>query len=159
MYTCRQLCCQLVPRGKIGYARHLFNQTPWMIPAMWNAIITGCVENKYTKIALNLFPEMHQLGVRHYEYAFTSVLSLCSPELLDFGREVHTLVIKTGLLVRASVINVLLTMYFNSGKVPNAYEVFEEVESTVHDDITFNVKIADLAKSHLPGQKGICRST
>ena len=77
MYTCRQLCCQLVPRGKIGYARHLFNQTPWMIPAVWNAIITGCVENKHTEIALNLFPKMHQLGVRHDKYAFASILWSC----------------------------------------------------------------------------------
>ncbi|KAJ9709403.1 hypothetical protein PVL29_001061 [Vitis rotundifolia] len=149
----------LVPRGQIGYACHLFHQTPWMIPVVWNAIITGCVENKPIEIALNLFPEMHQLGVRHDKYAFASVPSLCSPELLDFGREVHTLVIKTGLSVRASVINALLTMYFKSGKVADAYEVFEEVESTVHDDITINVMIADLAKGHLPGQNGICPST
>ena len=53
----------------------------------------------------------------------------------------HTLVIKTGLLVRAFVINILLTMYFNSGKVADAYGVLEEAESIVHDDIIFNVKI------------------
>ncbi|KAJ9686939.1 hypothetical protein PVL29_015687 [Vitis rotundifolia] len=158
MYTRRQFCCQLVPRGQFGYACRLFDQTPWMIPAVWNAIIIGCAENKHTEIALNLFLEMHQLGVRHGKYAFASVLSLCSLELLDIGREVHTLVNKTGLSVRASIVNALLTVYFNSGKVA-AYEVFEEAESTVHDDITFNVTIAVLAKSHLPGQNGICPST
>ncbi|KAJ9675843.1 hypothetical protein PVL29_024677 [Vitis rotundifolia] len=159
MYTHRQFCCQLVPRGQFGYACRLFYQTPWMIPVVWNAIITGCAENTHTEIALNLFPEMHQLGVRHGKYAFASVLSLCSPELLDFRRKVHTLVIKTRLSVRASVVNALLTMYFNSRKVADAYEVFEEAKSTVHDDITFNVMIADLAKSHLPGQNGICPLT
>ncbi|KAJ9710072.1 hypothetical protein PVL29_001510 [Vitis rotundifolia] len=154
-----QAYTHLVPRGQFGYACCLFDQTPWMIPAVWNAIITGCAENKHTEIALNSFPKMHQLGVRHGKYAFASVLSLCSPELLDFGREVHTLVIKTRLSVRASIVNPLLTMYFNSGKVADAYEIFEEAESTVHDDITFNVTIADLAKSHLPGQNGICPLT
>ncbi|XP_034689707.1 pentatricopeptide repeat-containing protein At3g49740 isoform X2 [Vitis riparia] len=145
VYSWTTLLSACTKLGQIGYACHLFNQTPRMIPVVWNAIITGCAENKHTEIALNLFREMHQLGVRHDKYTFASVLSLCSLELLDFGREVHTLVIKTGFLVRASVINALLTVYFNSGKVADAYEVFEEAESTVHDDITFNVMIGGLA--------------
>ncbi|KAL6339126.1 hypothetical protein AAG906_024277 [Vitis piasezkii] len=145
VYSWTTLLSACTKLGQIGYACHLFNQTPRMIPVVWNAIITGCAENKHTEIALNLFREMHQLGVRHDKYTFASVLSLCSLELLDFGREVHTLVIKTGFLVRASVINALLTMYFNSGKVADAYEVFEEAESTVHDDISFNVMIGGLA--------------
>lgn len=145
VYSWTTLLSACTKLGQIGYACHLFNQTPRMIPVVWNAMITGCAENKHTEIALNLFREMHQLGVRHDKYTFASVLSLCSLELLDFGREVHTLVIKTGFLVRASVINALLTMYFNSGKVADAYEVFEEAESTVHDDITFNVMIGGLA--------------
>ena len=97
------------------------------------------------EFALNLFQEMHQLGVRHDKYTFASVLSLCSLELLDFGREVHSLITKSGFLVTASVINALLTVYFNSGNVADVYEVFKEAEAAVYDDITFNVMISGLA--------------
>ncbi|RVX23201.1 Pentatricopeptide repeat-containing protein [Vitis vinifera] len=131
VYSWTTLLSACTKLGQIGYACHLFNQTPRMIPVVWNAIITGCAENKHTEIALNLFREMHQLGVRHDKYTFASVLSLCSLELLDFGREVHTLVIKTGFLVRASVINALLTMYFTLEKLQMHMSVGRDEEALI----------------------------
>ncbi|CAI9115627.1 OLC1v1016587C1 [Oldenlandia corymbosa var. corymbosa] len=62
----------------------------------------------------------------HDNCSLTSVLSLCSPELLDFGLQLHSLIIKTGLLARASVLNSLLTMYFTCQRVDDAFGVFEE---------------------------------
>ncbi|KAK9283543.1 hypothetical protein L1049_011790 [Liquidambar formosana] len=87
---------------------------------------------------------MHRSGIGHDNYAFACVLSLCSPELLDFGRQVHSLVIKSGSLARTSVINAQLTMYFKCGSVADAYEVFEEAQAMVLDQITFNAMIAGL---------------
>ncbi|KAF8404830.1 hypothetical protein HHK36_009719 [Tetracentron sinense] len=131
--------------GHIDYAWHLFDLMPQRNVAVWNAIITGCVENGYGGIAFDMFQEMHESGMRHDNYTFASVLSLCcSTELLGFGRQVHSLVIRTGFLVRVSVVNALLTMYFNCGIVRDAYEVFEEAEATMHDQITFNAMIAGL---------------
>ncbi|KAF7148404.1 hypothetical protein RHSIM_Rhsim03G0256300 [Rhododendron simsii] len=77
---------------------------------------------------------------RHDNYTFASVLSLCSLELVDFGRQMHSIVIKIGFLGRASVINAQLTMYFGYGNVNDAYEVFEEAEG-IHDEITYNAMI------------------
>ncbi|KAI8565701.1 hypothetical protein RHMOL_Rhmol03G0281600 [Rhododendron molle] len=57
--------------------------------AVWNAIVTGCAENGYSDVALDMFRRMHLLGVKHDNYTFAGVLSLCSLELVDFGRQVN----------------------------------------------------------------------
>ncbi|XP_059439653.1 pentatricopeptide repeat-containing protein At3g49740-like isoform X1 [Corylus avellana] len=130
--------------GCVEDAWEVFDKMPRKEVAVWNAMITGCVENGYTEVAVRLFSEMHRVGVRHDNYSFASVLSACSVKALGLGRQLHSLVFKTGYLVRASVVNALLTMYFNCGRVADAYEVFEEVETEVYDQITFNVMIDGL---------------
>ncbi|GAV57686.1 PPR domain-containing protein/PPR_1 domain-containing protein/PPR_2 domain-containing protein/PPR_3 domain-containing protein [Cephalotus follicularis] len=130
--------------GDVGYACEVFAKIPSKELAVWNAMITGCVENRFEDIGIVLFREMHLLGVRHDKYSLASVLSVCYEELMDFGRQVHSLVIKTGFLVRSSVVNSLITMYFNCGKVVDAHTVFEEAERFVYDQITYNVMIDGL---------------
>nr|GEV92641.1 hypothetical protein [Tanacetum cinerariifolium] len=133
--------------GEVGYACQMLEKIPERNEALspvWNAVITGCVDNGYLDVALSLFRQMHLLGVKHDNYSFASVLSLCGLELMEFGKEVHSLVIKTGFLVRASVTNALISMYFGFGDVGKAYKVFEEVEENVCDEITYNAMIAGL---------------
>ncbi|XP_052188588.1 pentatricopeptide repeat-containing protein At3g49740 [Diospyros lotus] len=144
VYSCTTLLSACAKLGDVGYACGVFAEMPQRNVAVWNAMITGCAENGYAGIALDFFRRMHCLGVGHDNYTFASILSSCNPELLDFGRLVHALVIKTGFLIRASVINAMLTMYFSCGKVADAYEVFHEAEGAVHDQITYNAMIAGL---------------
>ena len=54
--------------------------------AVWNAMITGCVENGYEDFGFGLFKEMHFLDFKHDNYSFDSVLSECSSKKLGFGR-------------------------------------------------------------------------
>ncbi|KAK4373057.1 hypothetical protein RND71_008441 [Anisodus tanguticus] len=65
-------------------------------------------------------------------------------ELLDLGRQVHSMVVKTGFLARASVINALVTMYFNCKNDFDAFGVFEEAGDEVPDPVTYNAMIAGL---------------
>ncbi|CAK9143717.1 unnamed protein product [Ilex paraguariensis] len=144
VYSWTTLLSACTKLGEVGYACQMFDQMPHQNVAVWNAIITGCAENGYDEIALDLFQRMHLLGVGHDNYTFASVLSLCFLELLEFGRQVHSLVIKTGFIVRVSVINALLTMYTNCERVADAYGVFEDAENKVLDQITYNAMIAGL---------------
>lgn len=83
------------------------------------------------------------MDVRHDHYSFVSVLSLCcSRELLDLGKQVHSLVIRTGFLVRISVINALLTTYSSCRMIREAYLLFGEGETPNY--ITFNAMISGL---------------
>ncbi|KAK3001498.1 hypothetical protein RJ639_021744 [Escallonia herrerae] len=143
-YSWTTLLSACTKLGDAGYACNLLDQMPHGNVVVWNAIITGSAENGHAGIAFDLFKRMHLLGVRHDNYTFASVLTLCTVELLDFGRVIHSLVIKTGYLVRTSVWNALLTMYFNCESVTDAYEVFEETAANGHDQITYNAMIAGL---------------
>ncbi|KAI4344866.1 hypothetical protein L6164_012053 [Bauhinia variegata] len=130
--------------GHIDYGFQLFDQMPKRNVAVWNAMITGCAENLHKDVAFYLFREMYRIGVRPDNYTFASILSLCFMELLDYGRHIHSLVIKTSFLVKPSVINSLITMYFNCQCVADAYRVFEEADAAVRDCITYNVMIDGL---------------
>lgn len=99
---------------------------------------------------------MHQHRVKHNNYTYASVLSLCSFAVLDHGKQVQPLVIKTGFLARPSMINAQLAMYFNFGKVFDACTMFEKSELTGHDHITFNAMIAGLGDTGRDKVKTLC---
>lgn len=145
VYSWTTLLSACVKLGDVEYAQQVFDGMPSRDVAIWNAMITGFADNGHDEIAMRYFREMHNMGVGHDNYSLASVLSLCSVEVLEFGRLVHLLVIKTGFMSRASVVNALITMYFNCGIVADACMVFEETESVVYDQITFNVMIDGLA--------------
>lgn len=134
-------CAKLSP---IGNAVQVFNVMPRKNVASWNALITGCAESGDAESAFTLFSEMHRSGVKHDKYTFASVLSLCSLAVPDHGKQVQSLVIKTGFLARPSVINAQLTMYFNCGNVFEACTVFENSEPAMRDHITFSAMITGL---------------
>ncbi|KAK6258700.1 Pentatricopeptide repeat - like 10 [Theobroma cacao] len=144
VYSWTTLLSSCTKLGEIPYACEVFDKMPKKEVAVWNAMITGCVDNGNEDFGFGLFKEMHILGFKHDYYSFASVLSVCSSENLGFGRQVQALVVKTGFSVRASVVNAIITMYFNCEDVVNACLVFDEVESFVRDRITFNVMIDGL---------------
>ncbi|KAK2656753.1 hypothetical protein Ddye_009805 [Dipteronia dyeriana] len=146
VYSWTTLLSACTRMGHIGYACEVFDKMPTRDLAVYNAMITGCVENGCEEISIGLFKEMQELDIRQDHYSFASVLSMCGVRLAEFGRQVHSLVIKTGFLVRASVVNSLITMYFNCENVADAYMVFEEAKCCcVCDHISFNVMMDGLA--------------
>ncbi|CAA7055957.1 unnamed protein product [Microthlaspi erraticum] len=132
--------------GDIEYAFEVFDKMPERDDvAVWNAMITGCKESGYHGTSIELFREMHKLGVGHDKFGFATVLSMCYYGSSDFGKQVHSLVIKAGFLVSSSVVNALITMYFNCQMVVDARLVFEEADVDIRDHVTFNVVIDGLA--------------
>ncbi|KAK9117917.1 hypothetical protein Scep_016010 [Stephania cephalantha] len=145
VYSWTTLLSAHVKCGRTDVAIQVFDRLPHKNIAMWNAVLTGCVENGSNEIAFNMFWRMHLSGVGHDHYSLASVLSLCCrPVMLDFGRLVHGLVVRTGFLSRVSVVNAILTMYFNCEMVPDSYELFEEAKANTCNQITYNAMIAGL---------------
>lgn len=131
--------------GHVDYACEVFDKMPDRDLPVYNAMITGCTENGYEDIGIGLFREMHKLDVRRDNYSFASVLSVCDAGLLEFGRQLHSLVTKSGFSCLVSVVNALITMYFNCGNVVDACKVFEEAKGYVCDHISYNVMMDGLA--------------
>ncbi|XP_047318774.1 pentatricopeptide repeat-containing protein At3g49740 [Impatiens glandulifera] len=145
VYSWTTLLSALTKFGQVEYACKLLDEMPQRRTAVWNSVITGCAKYGWKQIALDLFHKMHLIGICHDNYTFASILSLCSLETVGFGKQVHSLVIRTGFLDIPSVVNALLTMYFTSELVEDAFTVFHEVDFTIHDQITYNAMIAGLA--------------
>ncbi|KAK2454408.1 pentatricopeptide repeat-containing protein [Trifolium repens] len=141
VYSWTTLLSAVTRLSHVGYALHVFDKMPKCYVAVWNAIITGCSDNGHEDVSFRLFKDMFRMNVRPDNYTFATMLSLCSLELLDYGRHVHSVVFKSGFLVRTSVVNSLITMYFNCGCVVDAYDVFEETEGEVRDHVTYNAMI------------------
>ncbi|XP_010923948.1 pentatricopeptide repeat-containing protein At3g49740 [Elaeis guineensis] len=146
VYSYTTLISAYAKAGRFQEAVQLFDGMPKRNTAAWNAMITGFVHHGYEEFALKMFLRMHRLGVGLDKYTFASVMGLCgSPELVSLGRQLHSMVIKTGILeLRVSVINALVTMYFDCGLVMDAWEVFGE--AMVRDEITYNALIAGLVR-------------
>ncbi|GER33105.1 pentatricopeptide repeat-containing protein [Striga asiatica] len=148
-YSYTTLLSACVKSGELEDACRVFDQMPQRSVAVWNAMITGCAENGDETTAFGFFMKMLALGVRGDRYTFASVLSLCTMGLLDFGRQVHSLVVKTGFLGIVSVVNSLITMYFNCRSDFDACEVFNEVGREFGDEITYNAVIAGLVSMEM----------
>eukprot|EP00257_Ricinus_communis_P022102 XP_015581741.1 pentatricopeptide repeat-containing protein At3g49740 [Ricinus communis] len=144
VYSYATLVSACAKLGHVDYACVLFDVMPQRDVVVWNALITGCMESGNEEIGLNYFRDMCRSGVRHDNYSLASVLSGCKLVMVNFGMQVHSLVIKSGSLVEPSVINALITMYFNCENVLDGYLVFEEAEDSVRDQITYNVMIDGL---------------
>ncbi|KAL3640355.1 hypothetical protein CASFOL_015323 [Castilleja foliolosa] len=144
VYSHTTLLSACAKYGELDYACNVFDGMPQRNVAVWNAMITGSAENGHCTIAFDFFQRMLALGLNGDNYTFASILSLCSLERFDFGRQVHCLVVKTGFLTRVTVINSLITMYFNCKRETDAYVVFDEVGCEIGDEITYNTVIAGL---------------
>ncbi|KAK7392850.1 hypothetical protein VNO78_21300 [Psophocarpus tetragonolobus] len=126
----------------VRHALQVFEQIPNRHVPLWNAVITGCAQKGYADAAFILFRDMQRMDVKADKFTFATMLSLCSLELLDCGRHVHSVAVKNGILGWTSVVNSLITMYFKCGCVLDACEVFEEaVESVTCDYVTYNAMI------------------
>ncbi|KAG4982599.1 hypothetical protein AAZX31_10G088400 [Glycine max] len=141
--TLLSACAKL---DSVEHALKVFDGIPKGHIAVWNAVITGCAEKGNRDFAFGLFRDMNKMGVKADKYTFATMLSLCSLELFDYGRHVHSVVIKSGFLGWTSVVNSLITMYFKCGCVVDACEVFEEAEEGgSRDYVSYNAMIDGFA--------------
>ncbi|KAL2906530.1 hypothetical protein RDABS01_005240 [Bienertia sinuspersici] len=109
-YSWTTLLSAYTKLGKVYNACQLLDEMALRNVAPWNAVITGCFEIGYEDIAFYLFRRMHMLGVRHDNYTFACVLSLClNVKLYGFGMQVHSLICKTGFLEADDVVRDVIT--------------------------------------------------
>ncbi|KAH7675671.1 TPR-like protein, partial [Dioscorea alata] len=145
-YTCTTLLSAYVKSGHLSQALQLFDEMPQRNTPVWNSMITGFIDIGHQDIGLELFSVMLQLGVRLDKYSFVSVMTLCdSADCLGLARQLHSMVVKTGFVVcMVSVVNALVTMYFECGLAEEALAVFGE--AAIRDEISYNAVIAGLVK-------------
>ncbi|XP_078429721.1 pentatricopeptide repeat-containing protein At3g49740-like [Wolffia australiana] len=135
---------------ELQLAIQLFERIPQKEAPLWNALITGSMKNGHGDKAVRLYQRMRQDGSSGDQYATASILSLCdSPPMSDLGMQIHAAGMKAGLDVgRPSVMNSLVSMYFNVGIIDDAVGLFSEASQLgIANEITYNAVISGLARS------------
>ncbi|XVE79227.1 hypothetical protein DITRI_Ditri14bG0040900 [Diplodiscus trichospermus] len=116
--------------GVIKDARKVLCGMPrWGVVSM-NAMIAGYAPKDIGEATV-LFREMQVHGLKPSEVTFASLLDACDePPKLNIGRQIHSLVVKRGLLYDEEFLGVsLLHMYMNSLRDTDARILFAEFQN------------------------------
>ncbi|XP_071736070.1 pentatricopeptide repeat-containing protein At5g27110 [Rutidosis leptorrhynchoides] len=117
--------CQLFQSARIVFQSI---QTPSDI-TLWNSLISNYTKNSMFNEALEIFNKlMHFTLLKPDSYTYPSVLSACSRlGFGNFGKMIHTQLVKNGLESDVVVMSSLLGMYAKCGMFRFALKVFDEM--------------------------------
>nr|XP_016455849.1 PREDICTED: pentatricopeptide repeat-containing protein At2g40720-like [Nicotiana tabacum] len=95
---------------------------------MWNALIRGLCENGLWRKSLELYTLAKNRGCKLMSTTYSSTIKACSEgEDIDFGRHVHSDVVKMGFEDDPYVCTSVLSMYARVGMLEDADKAFDSV--------------------------------
>ncbi|KAF8397005.1 hypothetical protein HHK36_018643 [Tetracentron sinense] len=118
--------------GYLSEARFVFdmNFTNCGVNGPWNAMISGYSQGGCGEEALELFIQMCINDMESDLYTYCSVFNAISAlKCLQFGRQVHGIVVKSGYDMRIlSVNNAIIDAYVKCGSLEDAKKIFKKME-------------------------------
>ncbi|XP_022899217.1 pentatricopeptide repeat-containing protein At2g22070-like [Olea europaea var. sylvestris] len=125
--------------GEMIFAKILFDEMPERNLVSWNSMIVGFLQNKLYDETVEFFVHVVRDDlINPDQVSFSSVLSACANVRgVDMGRQVHGVVIKSGLEYLPYVKNSLMDMYSKCGVFDDAENLFRTIED--RDVVTWNV--------------------
>ncbi|KAE8683430.1 serine carboxypeptidase-like 42-like [Hibiscus syriacus] len=97
---------------------------------LWTALISGHTQNDCNHEALHFYREMRGYNVLPYQATFVSVIKACAAlSSLQEGRQIHTLIYKTGYVSDELTTSALVDMYAKCGEAKCSAQVFDETNS------------------------------
>ncbi|KAJ0747307.1 putative tetratricopeptide-like helical domain superfamily [Helianthus annuus] len=126
--------------GIINSAHRAFNEAKNPHLTAWTALIGGYVQQGKSKEAVNLFSRLHASGDNQpNERTFATVFG-AFVDANEFGKQLHSLIIKFGYISFTVIGNSVMDFYFKSSLITEALKVFEEMNE--HDVVTWNALIS-----------------
>uniref|UniRef100_A0A803M161 Pentatricopeptide repeat-containing protein n=2 Tax=Chenopodium quinoa TaxID=63459 RepID=A0A803M161_CHEQI len=113
---------------------------------LWNVMISSFVQNKKIEEAINLFCRMLLNGSKPDNFAIGSMLSII--DCLYTGRQIHSYMLKSGLVFDLCVGSSLFTMYSKCGRLLESYEVFLQLPD--RDIVSWASMISGFAEHGYP---------
>lgn len=140
LIVCNSLLDSYCKTRSLGLACHLFEDMPKRDSVTFNVLLTGYSKEGFNHEAINLFFKMQGLGYMPTEFTFAAVLTAgIQLDDIEFGQQVHSLVVKTYFVWNVFVANALLDFYSKHDCVVEAKKLFDEMPEL--DGISYNVLI------------------
>ncbi|XP_008802609.3 pentatricopeptide repeat-containing protein At1g74600, chloroplastic [Phoenix dactylifera] len=131
--------------AKIGYielSEKVFEETGILkSPGTWSAMISGLAQDQDFSRSIELFQRMLCEDLKPDKKCSSAVLSIV--DCIDFGRQLHSYVIKSGLVLDVLVGSALFTMYSKCGSIKDSYEFFKQMQEK--DRVSWSSMISGFA--------------
>ncbi|KAL3577349.1 hypothetical protein D5086_022632 [Populus alba] len=112
--------------GCIEDARRFFDKMIDKDCVLWNVMINGYVQCGESDSAIKLFKDMMSSEAKPDSVTFACVLSIsCSEAMVEYGRQLHGLVVRSGLDFDPLVGNTLVTVYSKGRQLGDARKLFD----------------------------------
>ncbi|OVA06010.1 Pentatricopeptide repeat [Macleaya cordata] len=132
--------------GELNYATALFDKMPQRNIVSWTAMISGFSQNGYFAEALKTFSLMRIAGEKPTQFAFSSVIQASAAlQSIEFGKQLHSLTVKSGLNCELFVGSNLADMYSKCGSLIDACKFFDEMPSK--DEVSWTAMIDGYTKN------------
>ncbi|OVA20251.1 Pentatricopeptide repeat [Macleaya cordata] len=129
----------------------VFDEMPQSNVISWTKMISTNAKTGMNDKALGYFSQMRRVGVEPNEMTFSIAVGVCCQlGRIDVGMNLHSLILKKGLLVQLFVSSGLITMYSKCDHVEAARRVFDEMLD--RDAVSWNSMIAAYSQKDLYGE-------
>ncbi|KAJ7528130.1 hypothetical protein O6H91_16G085400 [Diphasiastrum complanatum] len=129
-------------------ALKLFNNMTKRDVVSWNVMIAGYAQHGLEEEALAMYERMKLEDVQTNDVTFVVLLKACaSITALEWGKQLHSHIIKSGFESDVIVGSTLVDMYAKCGCIENACEVFKNM--TERDVVSWNAMISGYAEHGL----------
>ncbi|GAV72691.1 PPR domain-containing protein/PPR_2 domain-containing protein/PPR_3 domain-containing protein/DYW_deaminase domain-containing protein [Cephalotus follicularis] len=106
----------------------------------WNGLISGFTQSGLCEEALQVFAQMNRAGVEPNLFTFGSAVSAAANiASIKQGKQMHSLIIKTGYDAEAEISNVLITLYAKCGSINDARREFSDMPEKT--EVSWNAMI------------------
>lgn len=138
-------------QSRLEEAVWTFEDMPSKSLVTWNLMISLLSHNGFVEDSIFMFCELIKTGASLSELSFVGLLcGFSCKQDLEFGEQIHGLVMKMGFIREVTVINSFISMYVKCAGIYWAEKMFEEV--VVQDVVSWNIIIGSAAKSERHGK-------
>ncbi|XP_072974865.1 pentatricopeptide repeat-containing protein At1g56690, mitochondrial-like isoform X2 [Typha angustifolia] len=148
LVACNAMILGFGQYGRVTEARQVFDGMKERDDGSWSAMIKAYERNGFQLEALEMFRSMHMNGIYPNYPSIISALTVCAGlAILDHGREIHAVMLRSSFYMDVFVVSALITMYIKCGNLVKAKSIFDMFE--LKDVVMWNSMITGYAQHGL----------